>query len=148
MVLSACESSLGTETDREGLLGLQRAFHAAGVRSLVSSLWPVSDGATSVLMEEFYTNLWRRKLRPPEALRLAQLAVLDHPERVVQRWRELAAKSPRGLDENPAKLPAAAAARRCSPAARWAGFVHSEGSPPVAPSAAAVSRSVPSGASR
>jgi CHAT domain-containing protein len=117
MVLSACESSLGADTNREGLLGLQRAFHVAGVRSLISSLWPVNDGATSVLMEEFYTNLWQRKLRPPEAL----------PERVLKRWDELVAKSPRSLGENPRRLPSGGAVRRRSPIPWWAGFVLSEG---------------------
>jgi CHAT domain-containing protein len=146
MVLSACESSLGADTNREGLLGLQRAFHVAGVRSLISSLWPVNDGATSVLMEEFYANLWQRKQRPPEALRLAQRAVLDHPERVVKRWKELAAKSPRSLRESLEKetLPSGGGPRRRSPPDWWAGFVLSEGGPAAARSnlGASTTRSV------
>jgi CHAT domain-containing protein len=147
MVLSACESSLGSDTNREGLLGLQRAFHVAGVRSLISSLWPVNDGATTVLMEEFYTNLWQRKQRPPEALRLAQLAVLDHPERVVKRWKELAAKSQRSLGESLEKLPSGNGARRRSSPDWWAGFVLSEGGPAAASSPAVVSEPSPAGPS-
>jgi CHAT domain-containing protein len=145
MVLSACESSLGADTNHEGLLGLQRAFHVAGVRALVSSLWPVSDAATSVLMEEFYTNLWQRKLSPPEALRSAQLAVLDHPERVLGRRDELAAKGRRSLGGKPEPLPTGGGARRRSPPAWWAGFVLSEGGPAAAPSPAAVSGTAPAG---
>jgi CHAT domain-containing protein len=148
MVLSACESSRGADTQREGMLGMQRAFHVAGVRTLISSLWRVNDGATSVLMEEFYANLWQRKLPSPEALRLAQIAVRDHPERVLRRWDELAAKSPRGLSESPSKLPSGGGAPRRSPADWWAGFVLSVGGPAAVPSAAAISGPAPAGQSQ
>jgi CHAT domain-containing protein len=90
VVLSACETGLGKIEGGEGLLGLQRAFHVAGARTVVSSLWSVSDPATSVLMERFYRNLWSEKpLSRLEALRQAQLYVLKHPEAVRQRAREL-----------------------------------------------------------
>jgi hypothetical protein len=58
------------------VLGLQRAFHAAGARSVVASLWKVDDEATQRLMTLFYTNLWQKKLPRLEALRQAQLALL------------------------------------------------------------------------
>jgi CHAT domain-containing protein len=93
VVLSACESGLGKLEFGEGVLGLQRAFHLAGARTVVSSLWSVSDPATSVLMEHFYKNLWAdRPLTRLEALRQAQLYVLRHPEAVRQRARELRAE--------------------------------------------------------
>jgi hypothetical protein len=69
--------------------GLQRGFHEAGVRNVVSSLWSVSDAATSVLMEEMYRQLWQKKLPAIAALRQAQLFVLKNPQRVVERAREL-----------------------------------------------------------
>jgi CHAT domain-containing protein/tetratricopeptide (TPR) repeat protein len=93
VVLSACESGLGKLEAGEGVLGLQRGFHLAGARTVVSSLWSVSDPATSVLMEQFYANLWSEKpLSRLEALRQAQLYVLRHPEAVRQRARELRAE--------------------------------------------------------
>jgi len=88
-VLSACETGLGKVEGSQGVQGLQLAFHTAGVRTLVASLWHVDDAATSVLMEEFYTNLWQRKLSRVEALRQAQLTVMKDPERVKARAGEL-----------------------------------------------------------
>jgi CHAT domain-containing protein len=75
-VLSACETGLGEVGGAEGVFGLQRAFHQAGARTVVASLWKVDDQATRVLMETFYRNLWQKKLSKLEALRQAQLALL------------------------------------------------------------------------
>jgi CHAT domain-containing protein len=137
VVLSACETGLGRTAGGEGLLGLQQAFQAAGARALVASLWKVDDAATSVLMEEFYANLWQEKMSKLEALRQAQLTVLKHPGRVQQRREELReALAKRGVAEEelaargfgkeagalPNDGPTEPAARR-SPPAWWAAFV-------------------------
>src|SRR5262249_17420752 len=71
-VLAACETGLGRVAGGEGLLGLQRAFQAAGARSVIASLWAVNDEGTRQLMERFYENLWQRRLSRLEALREAQ----------------------------------------------------------------------------
>ena len=59
-VLSACRSGQG-EVTREGLLGLQRAFKKAGVKTMVMTLWDVSDVITGEFMVEFYNNLFKNK---------------------------------------------------------------------------------------
>jgi CHAT domain-containing protein len=139
VVLSACETSLGNLTQGDGVLGLQRGFHAGGARSVVASLWSVHDAATSVLMEEFYNNLWRedKPLGKLEALRQAQLTVLRHPERVIERSRELRAEmAKRGWAEDDLRGPKGKKAvelpdggtikpgqPRRSPPAWWAAFV-------------------------
>ena len=79
VVLSACETGLGEAEYGQGVLGLQRAFQAAGARAVVASLWKVDDAATTVLMEQFYTNLWDKKLPKLEALRQAQLDRAERP---------------------------------------------------------------------
>ncbi|NEQ64851.1 MAG: CHAT domain-containing protein, partial [Symploca sp. SIO2D2] len=56
--------------------GLSRSLIAAGVPSLVVSLWQVPDDATQELMVEFYTNLYERKLDKAQALRQAMLTML------------------------------------------------------------------------
>ncbi|HTU19456.1 MAG TPA: tetratricopeptide repeat protein [Gemmataceae bacterium] len=76
VVLSACQTGLGDVAGGEGVLGLQRAFHVAGARSVVASLWKVNDRATAALMKCFYDNLWRKKMGAAEALRQAQLTLL------------------------------------------------------------------------
>lgn len=76
VVLSACETGLGEVAGGEGLLGLQRGFQISGARSVVASLWKVPDRATSVLMQRFYENRWKREMSQLDALREAQIWML------------------------------------------------------------------------
>ncbi len=77
VVLSACETSSGRPIAGEGLIGLTRAFQHAGARSVVASLWKVSDRSTAELMVRFHRHL--RQGRPKdEALRAAQVELLSN----------------------------------------------------------------------
>lgn len=55
--LSACSTGLGEEVAGDEVLGLSRGFLAAGVPSMVISLWDVPDKSTADLMGEFYRQL-------------------------------------------------------------------------------------------
>ena len=80
-VLSACETGLGTVAGGEGVFGLQRAFHLAGTRTVIASLWSVPDRSTQILMTELYNNFWKKKMPKIEALRQAQLAMIKQYQR-------------------------------------------------------------------
>jgi CHAT domain-containing protein len=83
-VLSACETGLGDVAGGEGTFGLQRAFHLAGTRDVIASLWKVPDRPTAALMALFYQNLWEKDLPPIEALRQAQLAIYREPAKITE----------------------------------------------------------------
>jgi CHAT domain-containing protein len=71
VTLSACETGLGRDAAGEGIVGLTRAFQFAGARSVLASLWPVSEGGTANFMESFYRELSRGRSKD-EALQRAQ----------------------------------------------------------------------------
>jgi CHAT domain-containing protein len=81
VVLSACQTARGEDKGGEGIGRLTRGFLYAGARSVVVTLWSVSDEATALLMQRFYTGILRDKLPPSEALRRAQLSI-----RAEDRW--------------------------------------------------------------
>lgn len=71
VVLSSCNSGLGSIDKSEGILGLTKAFFEAGSKSVVVSLWDVNDKYTSKLMTLFYEKL-SMGYSKPRALRLAK----------------------------------------------------------------------------
>ena len=56
VVLSECDSFKG-ELRADGVVGIARAFVAAGAPILLASLWKVDDGASRALMMRFYDRL-------------------------------------------------------------------------------------------
>src|SRR5262249_13525075 len=76
VVLSACQTALGKPVQGEGLVGLSRGFIHAGARQVLSSLWKVSDRATTELMKEVYRAMLLDGQRPAAALRQAQRKLL------------------------------------------------------------------------
>ncbi len=79
VTLSACQTGRSLVGGGDELLGLMRAFLAAGAASLVSTFWPVEDTITATLMQSFYEALAAGATKGA-ALRQAQLPHLDqHP---------------------------------------------------------------------
>lgn len=83
VILSACETNQGEEgrwLDRENLA---LAFLNTGVPEVVASHWQVDSNAATVMMEEFYSRLFKGETSP-DALRLAAaktraMAGFSHP---------------------------------------------------------------------
>jgi CHAT domain-containing protein len=76
VVMSACESALGKVSRGEGVVGLSRAFLAAGAGSVVASLWAVSDESTAELMQVFYQQMLGKKRSASRSLNEARLALI------------------------------------------------------------------------
>jgi len=72
VVLSACETGLGSLSNGDEIIGLSRAFLFAGAKDVIVSLWSVADEPTAYLMTQFYSNLATSD--PVDALRHAQIA--------------------------------------------------------------------------
>ncbi len=86
--LSACDTGRGKVFRVEGVLGLTRAFMAAGAPRVLCSLWKVDDEATRALMVRFY-ELWNPAKGTPRsaaaALREAQAHVRSTQRTVIDR---------------------------------------------------------------
>ena len=79
VVLSSCDSALGRDLGPEGTIGLPRGFLYAGAKSVIASLWKVSDEATASLMSSMYRRIHRGE-PPSSALRNAQLEMMREPQ--------------------------------------------------------------------
>ena len=57
VVLSACETGLGASLSSQGSWGFRRSLTLAGARSVVTTLWSISDDQTVAFMKEFYDRI-------------------------------------------------------------------------------------------
>lgn len=78
-VLSACNTGYGKLAKGEGVMSLGRAFSYAGCPSIVMSLWPAQDQATSDIMTYFYEGLSKGHSKD-QALREAKLKYLENAD--------------------------------------------------------------------
>jgi CHAT domain-containing protein len=61
-------------------LGLAGVAVRSGARSTLATLWQVNDTSTASLMAEFYQELTQQQVSKAEALRQAQLKLLQQPK--------------------------------------------------------------------
>ncbi len=74
LVLSACETATG---DERAVLGLAGTAVRSGARSTLATLWPVGDASTADVMGQFYQELKKPGEKKLDALRLAQLSLIE-----------------------------------------------------------------------
>ncbi|HEY9667488.1 MAG TPA: CHAT domain-containing protein, partial [Coleofasciculaceae cyanobacterium] len=74
LVLSACETAAG---DERAALGLAGVAVRAGARSTLATLWVVDDQSTADLMIRFYEELKDPQISKAEALRRAQVWLMQ-----------------------------------------------------------------------
>ena len=101
------------------------AFHLAGCKNVIASLWRVDDDATAALMAVFYRKLWVEKMPPLEALRQAQLYLYRNPSAMpalAKRRGDLFAEV-----DLPRETVKPGAAAKHAPTSQWAAFVLSGG---------------------
>ncbi|MFG2986656.1 CHAT domain-containing protein [Streptomyces sp. NPDC048258] len=110
VVLSACETDL-SKRDHDEALTLTTAFVASGARDVVGSRWATQDSAAALMMAVFHHYLTVGGLSPVDALRVAQMWMLD-PDR----------KNPGSLSDT--LLDELAGGRPLHHPAAWAAFIH------------------------
>ena len=77
LILSACQTAAG---DDRAALGLAGVAVRAGARSTIASLWNLDDAAGALLVGNLYDQLITPGTSKAEALRQAQLALLNNPD--------------------------------------------------------------------
>ena len=75
--LGACETGIGNLMRGEGIMSLARSFSHSGVKSIIPSLWKISDNNTPLFTRLFYTNLVSGNSKS-RALKNAKLSFLEH----------------------------------------------------------------------
>lgn len=76
-VLSACETGLPGIKLPDEVVNLPAALIQAGISGVVSSLWPVTDLSTMLLLSKFYALWLNQDFEPAEALTRAQKWLRD-----------------------------------------------------------------------
>jgi CHAT domain-containing protein len=78
LTLSACQTAEGDDRAPLGMSGSALKAHA---RSALGTLWPVADESAKQVMDGFYRRLAAGGLTRVQALRQAQLALLQQTQR-------------------------------------------------------------------
>jgi hypothetical protein len=109
VVLASCLTDVA-EADYDEALTIATAFLSAGASGVVAARWRVEDGHTALFMTVFHRYLNDIGQHPAQALRLAQLWMLDPGRTVPETW--------------PKSLRNVAARPDLADPAVWAGFAY------------------------
>ncbi|MCI0535523.1 MAG: CHAT domain-containing protein [Verrucomicrobiales bacterium] len=93
VVLSACESALGSPADTEGMFGLCSAFAQAGARHVLSTLWTIDDRLAPDFFQEFYSAALSTT-NAPLALHSVQRRWLTDTKREPSLWLRVKMAAP------------------------------------------------------
>src|SRR5262249_30179057 len=104
VVLGACRTSVGRIRRGEGVFSLARPFLAAGVPTVVASLWDVDDRASRRLLVALHRAL-PRSANVAEALRRAQLELMGDVDPRLQTPAAWAAFTTIGRSPAPGERP-------------------------------------------
>jgi CHAT domain-containing protein len=74
LILSACKTATG---DSREVLGIAGAMVQSGARSAIATLWSVDDNASVLFTQTLYAELAKPDVSRAEALRRAQVSLLD-----------------------------------------------------------------------
>lgn len=74
LIFSACKTATGSSRE---VLGIAGAAVQAGARSTIATLWSVDDAASVLFTETLYDNLGKSGVSRAEALRRAQVALMQ-----------------------------------------------------------------------
>lgn len=86
VTLSGCQTGVNRIHAGDELLGLTRALLYAGASSLLLTLWPIFDRTSAALMIEFYDRWLNRGELKVDALRHAQMQMLQEGEQNPYYW--------------------------------------------------------------
>jgi CHAT domain-containing protein len=84
-ILSGCDTARAVGENREDLGGLAAVFLARGVRNVVATLAPVSDGWAPEFMRGFHARILAGEA-PPSAFRQSVLKEIDRDQRIAPQW--------------------------------------------------------------
>ncbi len=85
VVLSSCESGIGTLHKGEGMMAVNRGFLAAGANNVVSTLFKVYDKPSSLLTQYFFEAILEGE-EYASALRTAKLKLMQQPNIDPKSW--------------------------------------------------------------